>query len=391
MSYVEFAEQQLDLLGDISSNVFPIEQSVAIKSKNSRSVRGRKKKPVTNKKGIFFDASGMTFDKLLVGRSNKEAFEIAKVISESPGELYPSAYLIGGCGVGKTHILHSIANTFVSDKKKKSVLYVSGREFLELYEEVLKTRPFTDFLYEFIESLDALIIDDIQKMFSSYELQEDFCQIFDLLKTKKIQMVFAGNILPKDITEVNVEFLSRISSGLICDIGKIDQNLAFAYIEKRMEDDDFLLSDEVCNLIVNSFSTNLYKLESAFLKLKSFHKIFKKKIDLDTAIKELRVLGSLVDCSNYVATLVEDVAKYFNISVMELKSKSRKIEYSFPRHVAMYILNKKFEMSFAKIGSVFERDHTSIMYAVDKLQKKMVEDMKLKLIMADLGLDKPLS
>jgi len=362
-------DQQLDLLSFISDRVVAVTKTKGRRRQSYQSLAPRMAGTSKKLKGLLH-IDGLDrkkkFHNLIQGESNDQAISIAKSVIANPGKAYPFVYFVSPSGLGKSHLLNATVNQWLENDTKASICLIEGREFAFKIKQDIN----------YFEKFEGIFIDDFDALLNNQDSHDDFCRFYDLIKRKNIQLVVASTILPKCIHSGDSRFIARLNNACVQKIFNIDCALAMRILEDRLKDNPNIFTQEVKELIVDSFHYHVYGIESACLKLKSFHETYGKIIDLDIAFKELQSLGQLVDSQDNGKRVLQKVASFYNISVEKLCGRSRKKEFAFPRHVAMYLLKKKCGVSLSQIGKVFERDHTSVVYAVAKIQEK-VETNKL--------------
>ncbi len=367
VSIISDDDQQLDLLSFISDKVVAVAQ-----------VKGRRRKAYqvsaprmagTNKKlkGLLH-LDGLDkkkkLENFIQGESNDQAVLIAKSAIEKPGRNYPFVYYVSPSGLGKSHLLNASVNEWLEKDPYASICLIEGREFAFKIKQDIS----------YFEKFDGIFIDDFDSLLTTTDAHSDFCRFYDLIKRKSIQLVVASTVLPKCIRSCDDRFIARLNSACVQKIFSIDRKLAFLILEDRIQGCEHIFSDEVKELIVDSFHYHVYGIESACLKLKSYYQTYGKAITFEIAFKELQSLGQLVDSEDNSKRVLQKVSAFYNIGVEKLCGRSRKKEFSTPRHVAMYLLKKKCGISLSQIGKVFERDHSSVVYAVSKIQEKVESD-----------------
>ncbi|OUR97113.1 hypothetical protein A9Q84_12345 [Halobacteriovorax marinus] len=361
-------DRQLDLLSFVSSETISLSRSSNVRNirsaKSPRAVvRARK-----NFLPINIDRS-KNFMNFICGESNISAYRALKIVAANPGSKYPVVYINSLSGLGKSHLLYACANSIFLNSDEK-ILYFHGKDFVYNFESNDKD----------LKKISTIIIDDLDELTQDVGLQSRFCRNFDLLKRNKIQIIMAGSILPKNMKMASPNFATRISGALVEKVHKIDRALAFKILNKLVEEHNFDLSLEVKDLLADCFHYHVYGLESALLKLKSFSEAFDKKITIKVALKELKILGPVLDRDINSKKIINRVCSYYKIDIEDLFSRSRKKEFSFPRHVCMYILKERNGFSLSRIATLFNRDHTSVLYGVNKILAETQRDESIKKI-----------
>jgi len=296
--------------------------------------------------------SNNSFVNFLEGSSNQAAIKIAKRIIEKPGEDFPLVFFQGMAGLGKTHLLHAIYKELLGIK---NIYLGTAKAFLDYFQIKCKNHGFAKFLTDFVANVDVLLLDDIEDAFISEDFQNDFCHIYNHFNIRGKQIVLSGHLTPKDLTGVFPKFHSRLNGGLVQEIGLMDEDLILKYVNQSAREENISLDEKSLAFILKNSGSDGRSIRSSLLKLKA------QKI---TRMPE----------KTFPSEIVESVGREFKILTKNIYSNSRKKQYILARHISMYLMNKGLGFSFFKIGQIFERDHTTILYAVAKVEEKIKED-----------------
>ena len=333
-----------------------------------------------------------TFDTFVVGGNNKFAHAASLAVAESPGQAYNPLFLYGGVGLGKTHLMHSIAHFTLQNNPKKKVLYVTSETFTnELIESLKngKTSGNESAMSKFRDKYrnnDVLLIDDIQFIIGKESTQEEFFHTFNHLHTLGKQIIISSDKPPKDIETLEARLRTRFEWGLIADISSPDYETRMAILKKKIELDHlekYNIPDEVLQYIATNIKTNIRELESSLNKLIALYKLNNNEgtIDISLAAEALKDIISSDNNREVTPELILDiVAEHFNISIADLKSKKRNAEIANPRQVAMYLMRTMStkELSLKAIGAIFGgKDHSTIKYGIEKVESEMETDETL--------------
>ena len=373
---------QLDLLHFISKQAIPVGSSVPRRKSKLRRVTSRKKVAVAGIKApVHNDAlleclnPSKTLQNYFSGSENKGPVALAKSVIESPGTKYPFVYFVAPSGLGKSHLLHAMANQLLGKAKESNILLLTGREFSDrLKKDQIKAKGF-----------QVILIDDFDFVALCSSLQEKFCTFFDEVKLHGVQLVMAGTVLPIQMKKCTDKFQTRMTSSVIQKIMPLGRKLALDVIDFKLNEYDMDLCAEVKYLVATGFNYHVYGIESALLKLKSFQEISEEKINVTLAIRELKSLGQLIDYRDNSSRIIGRVAKHYNITSKELCGKSRKHEFTHARHLTMFILKEQGALSVMKIAELFERDHSSVVYAISKISKMLKADKRFVKIVHQLS------
>lgn len=328
------------------------------------------------------DKSGLnpnyTFETFVVGNNNRLAHAASLAVAESPGEVYNPLFLYGGVGLGKTHLMHSIAHFIQSGNPNLKILYVSSETFTnELIESIRNgnNTAMTKFREKY-RNIDVLLIDDIQFIIGKESTQEEFFHTFNELYLAKKQIVISSDKPPKDMETLEERIRSRFECGLIADIGSPDYETRMAILRRKEEMDDFHLDDEILNYIASNIKSNIRELEGALNKLLAFSNLEKTEITMEVAIKELQNIISPDKPMEITPQLILDiVSEHFHVAVDQLTSKSRSSEIVKPRQIAMYLCKSMTDASLETIGTLLGgRDHSTIIHGIKKVDEDYNND-----------------
>ena len=333
-----------------------------------------------------------TFDTFVVGGNNKFAHAASLAVAESPGQAYNPLFLYGGVGLGKTHLMHSIAHFTLQNNPKKKVLYVTSETFTnELIESLKngKTSGNESAMSKFRDKYrnnDVRLIDDIQFIIGKESTQEEFFHTFNHLHTLGKQIIISSDKPPKDIETLEARLRTRFEWGLIADISSPDYETRMAILKKKIELDHlekYNIPDEVLQYIATNIKTNIRELESSLNKLIALYKLNNNEgtIDIALAAEALKDLISSKNNREVTPELILDiVADHYNITVADLKSNKRNADIANPRQVSMYLMRNMIEKenSLKTIGIILGgKDHSTVKYGIEKIESEMKKDETL--------------
>ncbi len=319
-----------------------------------------------------------TFDTFVVGNNNRFAHSASLAVAESPGNVYNPLFIYGGVGLGKTHLLHSIAHFILNDHPDFKVLYVSSETFTNEVIEAIRNgnnSAMTQFRNKY-RTIDALLIDDVQFIIGKESTQEEFFHTFNELHIAKKQIIITSDRPPKEMETLEERIRSRFEWGLLADIGSPDYETRMAILRKKVEQEGTYLSDDILNYIAINIKSNVRELEGALNKLTAYEHMEHKKISLDIAIQELQNLIS-PDKPHEVTPqlIIEVVAEHFGITVDQMMSKSRSTDISKPRQIAMYLCKNMTDHPLDSIGQLLGgRDHSTIIHGIKKVSDEIMVD-----------------
>ena len=330
-----------------------------------------------------------TFDTFVVGGNNNFAHAASLAVAESPGEGYNPLFLYGDVGLGKTHLMHSIAHFILNKNPKKKVLYVTSETFTNELIEALKKGKTADnesAMAQFRDKYrnnDVLLIDDIQFIIGKESTQEEFFHTFNHLHTSAKQIIISSDKPPKDIETLEARLRTRFEWGLIADISAPDYETRMAILRRKIELDHldrYNIPEEVLTYIAENIKSNIRELEGSLNKLIALYKLNNPEtIDIPLAAEALKDIIS--SYNNRVVTpelILDIVSDHFNITIADLKGNKRSASISVPRQICMYLMRTLTETPLQAIGIILGgKDHSTIKYGVEKIEKGIVKDETL--------------
>ncbi|MGZ3809939.1 MAG: DnaA/Hda family protein, partial [Bacteriovorax sp.] len=305
-----------------------------------------------------------TFSSFCLGDSNQFAVEAIKRFIFSEKSDFGVIYLQAASGLGKTHILHAVANELIATKKS---FYLSSPLTMSALIDNFSTLKFYPFL----------LIDDLEELEGNAELQKIMCQLIDYAQTGKMKMILTGARLPKDLSGCEDRFKGKLSAALIHNISGLNNALAYDIVHAKCQSMNLNLTQDVKELVSKNLDFNVYGLESTLHKLKSTSEIKNQEITLDMVLQEMRVKETQFkqDCFH---EFLKEVAYTFQISLEDLISPVRRKEFALARHVAMYILKEKEGLGIMRISELFGKDHSSVVYAVSRIKRELESGSKIR-------------
>ena len=328
-----------------------------------------------------------TFDTFVVGGNNNFAHAASLAVAESPGEVYNPLFLYGGVGLGKTHLMHSIAHFILDKNPKKKVLYVTSETFTNELIDALrngKTAGNESAMLNFRDkyrNIDVLLIDDIQFIIGKESTQEEFFHTFNHLHTLGKQIIISSDKPPKDIETLESRLRTRFEWGLIADISSPDYETRMAILQKKIELDHlekYYIKNDVLDYIAANVKSNIRELEGSLNKLIALYKLNNNNnpIDIALAAEALKDIISSDNRREVTPELILDiVADHFGITVADLKSKKRDSEIAVPRQICMYLMRTMTDTALKGIGAVLGgKDHSTVKYGVEKIAKDIESD-----------------
>lgn len=323
-----------------------------------------------------------TFDTFVVGSNNKFAHAASLAVAESPGEIYNPLFLYGGVGLGKTHLMHSIAHFILQKNPSSRILYVTSEEFTNEVIEAIRNSNNTAMtkFREKYRNIDVLLIDDVQFIIGKESTQEEFFHTFNSLYSANKQIIISSDKPPKDMEILDERFRSRFEWGLIVDITLPDYETRMAILHKKEDMDGYNVSEDVIKYIANNIKSNIRELEGAFNKVVAYAKLEKKEVTLELAEQALKDIVAPNENKQITADyIISMVAEHFNVSTADLCGNKRSSKIVMPRQVAMYLCREILAIPLKNVGQYLgNRDHTTVMHGVEKIEKELQNNEQLQ-------------
>ncbi len=320
-----------------------------------------------------------TFDTFVVGGNNQLCYNASLTAAEAPGRAYNPLFIYGGVGLGKTHLMQAIGHYVAVTKPNLIVEYNTSDAFIHEFMTCIREKRLHEFRNHY-QRLDVLLLDDVQFLEGKDRTQYEFFHIFNDFYEKKKQIVVTCDRLPKDIPTMEDRLTSRLSWGLVCDIQPPDFETRLSILRKKVETDNYFVADDVLNYVANTITTNIRNLEGALNRIIAYSKLMNQEITMELAEKIISDIAPERDPEKItVAEIIKVVSKHYNIEPDEVTGKRRKKEVVLPRSVAMYLARDLTRLSLSTIGSEFGgRDHTTVIYTCEKIEKEMASDPNFK-------------
>ena len=322
------------------------------------------------------------FDTFIVGNNNKFAQAAALAVAESPGDTYNPLFIYGGAGLGKTHLMHSIAHYIIEHDENSKVLYVTSEEFTNELIETIRNgnNSAMSKFREKYRNIDVLLVDDIQFIIGKESTQEEFFHTFNSLHSAKKQIIISSDKPPKDMEILEERFRSRFEWGLIADITLPDYETRMAILHKNEEMNGYNISEDVIKYIATNIKSNIRELEGAFNKVMAGAKLEKKEVTLELAEQALKDIISpdekKVITPEYIISVVSE---HYGVTPADLSGNKRNSKIVMPRQVAMYLCREIISTPLKNIGKALgNRDHTTVMHGIEKIENELQNDDNLK-------------
>ncbi len=327
-----------------------------------------------------------TFENFVIGECNKFAHAAAAAVADNPARNYNPLFIYGATGLGKTHLMHAIANRVLATVGNARVVYVTAEDFMNEMINCLQYKRMEDFRAKYRRQATVLLVDDIQFLSGKERTQEEFFHTFNALQGSGRQIVLTSDVVPRDIDKLEPRLRTRFEGGLLADMQAPDKETMLAILRQKTDQHRLALPRDVVDAIVNLVAGNIRELEGLLNRLSALHAFYESEpITLDWARKRLPGVFDPPIVRVTVPAIIETVAKFHNVRSADITGYKRTQTLTRPRHIAMYLARVHTELSFPELGREFgDRDHSTIQHGYRKVLEQLRFDpdlaYKVKLI-----------
>lgn len=320
-----------------------------------------------------------TFDTFVVGKSNHMAHAASVAVAAAPGEAYNPLFLYGGAGLGKTHLMQSIAHDILEHNEDALIRYVTSEKFTNELIESIRNNKTAEFREKY-RNIDMLLIDDIQFIIGKESTQEEFFHTFNTLYDSKKHIVISSDKPPKDIATLEERLRSRFEMGLIVDIGSPDYETRMAILNKKNETENFGITNDILAYFAENIKSNIRELEGALNKLVALSRLKKQPITMELAQEALK---DYISTDNHktitVGYIVDIVSEHLGVSASDIYSKKRSSDIANARQIVMYLATRLTTLSTTDIGKQLgNRDHSTVIHGRDKIEEDIKTNTQLE-------------
>ena len=318
-----------------------------------------------------------TFDTYVVAENNQLPAAAAAAVAEQPGRHYNPLFIYGGTGLGKTHLLHAVGLKVLQKNPEARVLYLSSEEFTNEFVESVREHRMAEFRRKFRDGCDLLLLDDVQFLGKKEETQKEFFHTFNALHELGRAIVLTSDTVPSEIPGLEDRLRSRFQMGLITDILEPTLETRVAILRKKALADGIPLPDSVASFIARHVLKNVRELEGALVKVSAVHSLTGQPITEEFAAQVLRDVmpqRRVLD----VDSIQREVARYYKVPAEELRQDKRVKQVAHARQVAMYLSRKLTPSSFPEIGKAFQKDHSTVISAVRKVEAERESNARVR-------------
>ncbi len=326
-----------------------------------------------------------TFERFVVGSCNQFAHAASMAVAEKPAKNYNPLFIYGGVGLGKTHLLNAIGFRTLLLYPGLNVLYVSAEEFMNELINSIRYDKMQKFRDKF-RSIDCLLIDDIQFIAGKERTQEEFFHTFNTLHDSSKQIVVTSDKFPKDIPNLEGRLRSRFEWGLIADIQPPETETKMAIVEKKAQENGINIPSNAAYYICSHAESNIRELEGLLIRIGAYSSLTGREIDMDLVKEVLKKLLKHREKKEVtIDEVIKAVAGKLNVKIADIKSQNKTKNFVLSRQIAMYLSRKMTNASYPDIGErIGGRDHSTVIYAFNKMRKMMEEDNHLKQLVQEI-------
>jgi chromosomal replication initiator protein len=318
-----------------------------------------------------------TFESFVIGSSNQFAQAACQAVAELPGKAYSPLFLYGGVGLGKTHLLHAVGHEMARLHPSLRLLYLSSERFTNELINAIRYDRTGEFRAKY-RTIDLLLIDDIQFMAGKERTQEEFFHTFNDLYESHKQIVVSSDSTPKEIPELEERLRSRFEWGLVADVQPPDFETRVAILKKRAEIERVRLPDDVAYLMASRIKTNIREIEGSLTRMTAFCSLTGREMSVDVAQEVLSELWGADEKVITIEHIQRKVSEFFGLKLTDMRARRRTKAVAFPRQIAMYFARQLTHASLTEVGRAFDKDHTTVLHAVSKVETLIRQDAKFK-------------
>lgn len=327
-----------------------------------------------------------TFERFVVGSTNRLAFTAAKEVSEEPGGNYNPLFIYGQSGLGKTHLLHAIANQVGKNRPGCRIMYVQSEDFVnELIGNLRRGIDMQGFRDKY-RQVDLFLMDDVQFIAGKDSSEEELFHTFNTLYEQKKQIVFTSDRPPYEMLRLEQRLKTRFEQGLSADIQPPDYETRVALLKNKALERGISLPDPVLSYVAENITSNVRQIEGVVNKIMAFQELMGAQVDVETTIRAVRdILRAKENFLPSADTIIQEVARFYELDAVSITGQSQNKEISTARNVAMYIIREMTQLSLAEIGQQFGgRHHSTVLNSINRVEKMMKTQPELMEIIRDI-------
>ncbi|NLH02014.1 MAG: chromosomal replication initiator protein DnaA [Clostridiales bacterium] len=330
------------------------------------------------------EVAGYTFDKFIVGNSNKFAHAAAVAVADNPGKAYNPLFIYGNSGLGKTHLLLAIGQKIHEQNASAKIAYVKGDDFINQMVQSIKDNTQEEFRNKY-RYVDLLLVDDIQFIAGKIGVQEEFFHTFNNLYEDGKQIVITSDRPPIEMVKLEDRLRTRFEGGLMADIQPPDMETRMAIIRNKAAQLGMVLPDDVVEYIADTIKSNIRQIEGVVKRLTAYNSILNDEINIASAkraIKDVIRVGEFVPTPDII---IEETARYFSLEPDDLRGQRRSKNTAMARQISMYLMRSLTNLSLKDIGEQYEdRNHSTVLSSIRKVEELINKDSSVSMTIRDI-------
>lgn len=343
-------------------------------------------KPQEKRANFLPGTEEYTFERFVVGSSNKFAHAAARAVADNPGGSYNPLFIYGESGLGKTHLLYAIAHTIHQLSPNRIVVYVKGETFTNELIQAIREGNNQEFREKY-RYADVLLMDDVQFVAGRASTQEELFHTFNTLYESKKQIVFTSDRPPKEMLKLDDRLKTRFEWGLPIDVQPPDYETRVAIIKNKAIQRGMNLPDPVLQYIAENITANVRQIEGTVNKILAFQELMGEQVDVETVTRAVRDMFK--DKTEFLPSadvIIEEVGKFYNIPSYDIRGQGRTKDTVLARQIAMYEIRRMTNLSLKEIGQEFGgRDHTTVMHSLERIEKQIKSSPEIAETIKDIN------
>ena len=337
------------------------------------------------KNDFFPGTEEYTFERFVVGSSNKFAHAAARAVADNPGQSYNPLFIYGESGLGKTHLLYAIAHTIHKNHPDYKVVYIKGDTFTNELIQAIREGRNAEFREKY-RGADVFLMDDVQFIAGRDSTQEEMFHTFNTLYELKKQIVFTSDRPPKEMLRLEDRLKTRFEWGLLADIQPPDYETRMAIIKNKAIRMGVELPEEVLIYVAENITSNVRQIEGTVKKILAFRDLLGSNVDASSVTRAVRdMFKETSDILPTAEVIIEEVGKFYDIDPNAIRGQGRTKATSWARHIAIYLTRHMTKLSLKDIGKEFDnRDHTTLLHSIDRVEKQCKTDPETNEVIKDI-------
>ena len=370
----------LDLVKDALKEIFSADFDVQVIGDEELARRINRQPPLRQE---FLGGDQFTFDRFVVGPTNRIAYAAALAVSQNPAIKYNPLFIYGDSGLGKTHLLYSIANALRITRPDFRIVYIKGDDFTNELINAIQTGNNSEFREKF-RMADLLLVDDIQFIAGKIQTQEEFFHTFNALYESGRQIVLTSDRAPKDMLRLEDRLKSRFEGGLMVDVQPPDYETRVAILKNKASRMGIPLAEEACVYIAENIKANIRQIEGILKKIQAYLEL-ERSGALDMTLVENITKEVIRSERSYTPEyIVEKTASFYDLSPEDILGKGKTKNIAAARQMATYLMRKLTTLALEEIGNVLNRDHSIILHSIRKIEESVNTDAALSDTVRDI-------